>query len=837
MRLKLLCVLGVLCFIHFTYVDGLKANDTGVCVITRSVKKTQRRMYIVKYKCGKKICTARRSKIKDYIVTQNDTLCCKGWTYSSDLDACSPLCSRGCMGGRCTAPDVCQCEPPATLDPETKNACYLPKCDPPCNNGACLTNNTCTCLHGYEKVNNTCQPKCEECQNGRCISPNICECNEGYIKEDNKCNIRKCEPPCNNGLCTENNTCTCVHGYEKVKNTCQPTCDFCRNGRCTGHNVCECYPDYIKYDGVCKPLCINDLSLTRSMCKCGGDYQNDNSSCFEACREECLVCDPEGQCIRRKVCGAGEIEIVCCDGYSWEYDKKAKREFCKPICRPSCGKHGECVKYNQCKCKPPYEFREGTCLLPETCENPCINGRCTGFNTCACNTGYKPRNASYCEPECPQPCINSICVAPNTCNCINGFKRKNQWECTPECNECGNGQCIGPYICKCNDGYVRQGNKCVPICEGNCPHGQCLRPGECICNAGYINDPIHKLTCRPSCEPGCVNGTCDAPNRCACFPGYTHARNVSVCKPKCDYCSNGDCIGPNICNCHEGYTMMGKKCKPVCSKTCVNGFCSEPNKCTCLPGYNNDDIDKFVCKPECEACENGKCTSPGLCSCNEGYEKLNGTCKPVCSKPCVNGYCKLPNECSCPAGYTIKTTVESSVCYRPCSVPCTNGVCGVNGECICPYGSGDDNECRPNMNETIDCKSCEGNCTDNVCRCSDGRPCELITKAPSTGLAGLELTWILGACIGLLLFIFVIAIMGQMWRKRPNVKATYTEGNQNGSVGFLTAPGTLTNRMFSEDKTDEDFCDIDLECGKEEKDEMTSERLLHGQVIYEDERL
>ncbi|CAH2243657.1 jg26132 [Pararge aegeria aegeria] len=593
------------------------------------------------------------------------------------------------------------------------------------------------------------------------------------------------------------------------------------------------------------------LYLTIVPVLCIGDLQQDVSTCEELDESN---------------------EVVCCDGYYWD----EVTMLCKPSCRPGCGINGVCVGINKCKCISPYVWRERTCLPPITCDTPCTNGKCKD-NTCTCDVGYVPKNATYCEPECRKSCINSFCAAPDRCSCLRGYTQKNQWECAPNCDKCDNGECTGPNICKCNEGYFRQGDKCVPICKGNCSHGHCSQPGECTCDAGYANHATDKLTCRPVCEPSCLNATCISPNHCLCAPGYIKTKNASVCKPKCDYCTNGDCIGPNVCSCHNGYVMIGKKCKPVCSKTCVNGFCSEPDKCTCLPTYITDDNDKFNCKPECADCENGKCTSPGRCFCNEGYERRNGKCIPFCSEPCINGYCKSPNQCGCHDGYKMNYTMDSAVCYKPCLNPCDNGICNINGECICTYGYSNDTGCLEKNNETlylicpnefnsvtracwqasecgsarnnldprarrsegrlmIDCKSCKGNCTDEVCKCPDGRTCELVIKAQRTGLAGLELTWILGACIGGLLFIFVIAIMGQMWRKRPNAKTTYAEESRNGSVGF-TAPGTL---IFNDKKADEDrYSSFDKEYDDEEEDknEQTTEGLLYGDVRYEDEKL
>lgn len=66
-----------------------------------------------------------------------------------------------------------------------------------------------------------------------------------------------------------------------------------------------------------------------------------------------------------------------------------------------------------------------------------------------------------------------------------------------------------------------------------------------------------------------------------------------------------------------------------------------------------------------------------------------------------------------------------------------------------------------------------------------------------------------------------------------------SEGNANGSVVF-TAPGTLTSRMFTDNTADEDL--YNSVGGKYEdedltNDQQTSDRLLRGEVVYEDEKL
>ncbi|CAH2105236.1 unnamed protein product [Euphydryas editha] len=244
MRIKFLC-LFILCSEIVIFVDGLMANNTGVCVVPRSVQKTRTKKYktrINKY-CGARKCLVTKTKTETYKVTKNESVCCEGWKYDSNSDICSPYCSMGCNGGRCVEPEVCQCDPPAFLDPKHKNTCVTPTCEPPCENGICVGFNMCTCSEGYTNMNGKCKPKCENCANGECISPDNCECHNGYIKTDGVCNPA-CVG-CENGVCTAPNTCKCNEGFIKndTNNNCYKPCP---------KNCKRCDIDGICQDGLCE---------------------------------------------------------------------------------------------------------------------------------------------------------------------------------------------------------------------------------------------------------------------------------------------------------------------------------------------------------------------------------------------------------------------------------------------------------------------------------------------------------------------------------------------------------------------------------------------------------
>lgn len=154
---------------------------------------------------------------------------------------CEYFCAGGCIGGTCTAPNVC------------------------------------TCNHGYYKQGNTCVSECPRgCHNGECIGPNKCSCRAGLTLDASgtACvptttsiyrpppmtsggsvtsgGSGSCDMPCYNGECTGRNSCTCRTGYIKDPNNsawnrCVAHCPGgCENGVCSAPNFCICNPGFVK---------------------------------------------------------------------------------------------------------------------------------------------------------------------------------------------------------------------------------------------------------------------------------------------------------------------------------------------------------------------------------------------------------------------------------------------------------------------------------------------------------------------------------------------------------------------------------------------------------------
>ncbi|CAH2071903.1 unnamed protein product, partial [Iphiclides podalirius] len=496
----------------------------------------------------------------------------------------------------------------------------------------------------------------------------------------------------------------------------------------------------------------------------------------------------EGVCRRQSNDPRRPDKLYCCN--NWKYDAKQKK--CVYHCRLGCGE-GKCVGPNRCSCDPPNVMVADKCVKP-TCEPSCVNATCTGYNTCTCSAGYEKINATHCAPTC-----------------VTGYKRP-----------CANGACAKSTI-------EADPLACVPICEPNCTNGICTEPGVCQCHEGFAN--TSRWRCDPVCD-GCEHGTCAAPNNCICNEGYSMkgGRCVPDCEPKC---MNGICTEPGVCQCHEGFVNTSRwQCDPVCDG-CEHGTCAAPNNCICNEGYS---MKGGRCMPDCRACVNGVCTAPGVCNCNDGYSATvgaEGSCSPVCEEPCVNADCVAPNRCKCAPGF-VKDEERHTVCYEPCESSCGNGTC-TNGTCECHLGYVMENGTCVAL-PPVPCKDCDGNCTDDgLCFCSDKSPCfdfiaEPAEIASSARLAGLEITWLVGAVVGLLILTLMIVIISYMWRKRKEygAKPAEEQGMYNQSVVYTVSNTLLQNR--DEERLENEY-DIPNEKGQ---NEGAGENLLDGTIVRND---
>ncbi|XP_071572895.1 uncharacterized protein [Temnothorax nylanderi] len=190
----------------------------------------------------------------------------------SEKHICQPVCDFKCYNGKCTAPNVCTCDPgyyPEWLadsdlkDDRMTHFCFRLK-RPPCNalscgdNGTCHESGICVCDDGYRKdTAGACIPICNRgCLDGMCTAPNHCACHEGYALQNSKFgdDVCKaiCERGCENGECVSPNECICNNGFiPNIDHHSKPECIPVCTRNCSGHGDCIISTDRDHYRCEC----------------------------------------------------------------------------------------------------------------------------------------------------------------------------------------------------------------------------------------------------------------------------------------------------------------------------------------------------------------------------------------------------------------------------------------------------------------------------------------------------------------------------------------------------------------------------------------------------------
>ncbi|XP_031774005.1 multiple epidermal growth factor-like domains protein 10 [Apis florea] len=504
-------------------------------------------------------------------------ICCDG--YEDRSGVCVPVCSPECVNGKCTKPNVCECDV-GYWSLYTQHACE-PLCATNCTNGFCSRPNRCSCNAGYQLDEDElhCLPVCaQDCanSNAHCTEPNRCTCNSGYRQSgtDAAACTPICEIPCVNGECIEPNVCACNHGYsiegDIDRFACKPKCDrICLNGKCTAPNVCTCDPGYrLNENGECEPNCgepcVMGICIAPDVCSCYPGYGLPDDSryvCEAVCEKGCA----NGTCTAPDVC-------TCHHGYRATGDDTT-RHVCEPVCEPPCEPSGHCAAPNTCDCFQGYR-------MIDTRENEVSLTDLFFFFFVLDNTTI----VSACEPVCEQNCVNATCTEPNVCTCDHGFAKDANDRCEPVCSFCRNGSCVAPNVCQCWQGFV----------------------------------PAEEHGCAPYCENGCENGECVAPNECTCHEGFESSGNKSRCVERVPVCTQ-PCKGHSVCVEDE------KPCQ--CSYGWTGLECDQPTLCILLMNSDDENLvgvairnetnntltDAKLHAPLCYPCNNGTTSNESYC--------------------------------------------------------------------------------------------------------------------------------------------------------------------------------------------------------------------------------
>ena len=318
---------------------------------------------------------------------------------------CQPQCDSGCKNGKCSAPNICDCD----LGYIWSGKECEPFCEIPCINGQCVEPNLCRCLEGYSFENYAyfdCQPICNQpCVNGVCVSPNKCQCDIGYKNNNSSCE-HNCDTPCTNGQCLSSNECVCNDGFEKINNFCKPTCNLitCINSYCSGPNTCTCYENFdtIYNNSNDTFICVTNQSLSTpiasfSVSESTKSTFHDNTLLYSSAENTLDL--------------STSINIDCENGYQFSIANENK---CEPICTLEC-ENGICVQPDKCKCNRGYEtgidiLEWNVCYLICDENVDCVNKTCSDDGLCECEMQYD------------EDAIASSCVFCNGTQCFSSEK-------------------------------------------------------------------------------------------------------------------------------------------------------------------------------------------------------------------------------------------------------------------------------------------------------------------------------------------------------------------------------------------------------------------------------
>ncbi|XP_039559432.1 von Willebrand factor C and EGF domain-containing protein isoform X2 [Passer montanus] len=415
--------------------------------------------------------------------------CCPGWMVSPGSGKCTlPLCSFGCGGGSCIAPNLCMCpdgEQGITC-PEPPGTCGEYGCDLSCNHGGC------------QEVARVCP-----------VGFSMAETANGVRCTDiDECQSAACEGTCLN---TEGGfACECGAGRELSAD----------RRSCRDTDECQATP--------CQHRCENSVGSYRCSCRPGYHLHGNRHSCVDV--DECRRPGTRRSCQHSCHNIPGSFRCSCRPGYRLSADRVSCEGYPKSILAPS--------PILQSLQHPPtlVLLPPGSHLLPRGSPSPHLPVAAPG-------TQFPPSSPSLSPEPSPRAMGAPSTSIPPSHHCWHrGISREpgSRWT-EPGCQSC---TCQGGRVlcdtvsCSvpCSHPLPAPAGGCCPTCTGCLHEGVARAEGDvfspsngnctvCVCLAGNV-----------SClSPECPPGSCPSPSLadcCSCNPGDPRSPSLGCEYPR-----------------------------------------------------------------------------------------------------------------------------------------------------------------------------------------------------------------------------------------------------------------------------------------------------------------